>query len=378
MRIAYLLADPGIGVFGTKGASVHVQEMVRAMRAEGHQVTVFCTRLDDEVPADLLDLDVRHLPLRKTTSLAEREIAIGEAATRLAKAAEAEGFDAVYERYSLFSDAGARLATQAPLILEVNAPLLVEQRRHRGLHDAAAAESATARQFAAASVISCVSEPVAEWALTQGAPRSRVAVIPNGVNTARITPRQDAEVPRPDGRLTVGFVGTLKPWHGTELLLEAIALSSEQFDLLVCGTGPEEPKLEELATCLGIRDRVWFLGAVPPAEVPSILHRLDIAVAPYPQGDHYFSPLKIYEYMAAGLPIVASAIGEIPRQLAEGRHGALVPPGNVSELAAALDSLARNPERRRRLGRAARAAAVAEHDWRSRARGLFDLLEGAS
>src|SRR5699024_4344658 len=57
MRIAYTLLDPGIGVFGTKGAAVHVQEVIRALRADGHQVTVFCTRTNDDVPADLADLE---------------------------------------------------------------------------------------------------------------------------------------------------------------------------------------------------------------------------------------------------------------------------------------------------------------------------------
>src|SRR5699024_7195959 len=72
MRIAYALLDPGIGVFGTKGASVHVQEVVRALRADGHEVTVFCTRTNDDVPADLADLDVRRHRLPRGTG-AERE-----------------------------------------------------------------------------------------------------------------------------------------------------------------------------------------------------------------------------------------------------------------------------------------------------------------
>ena len=83
----------------------------------------------------------------------------------------------------------------------------------------------------------------------------------------------------------------------------------------------------------------------------------DIAVAPYPEGDHYFSPLKVYEYMAAGLPIVASAIGEIPALLEEGECGMLVPPGDVDALAASLDRLASDAELRRMLGHRARRSA---------------------
>jgi glycosyltransferase involved in cell wall biosynthesis len=401
MRIAYVLLDPGIGVFGTKGASVHVQEVTRALRADGHEVTVFCTRLDEHVPADLADLDVRHhrLPRGKGP---EREAAVACAAADIARAIAEEGFDLVHERYSLFSDVTARLAARGagreagaeeagderggsaarrpiPAILEVNAPLVLEQRAHRSLHDEAGALAATRAQLAAAAVVSCVSPQVAEWARSEGAAPERVVVTPNGVNTSRITPRPAAHVgaaadgsASDDAPLTVGFVGTLKPWHGTDLLLRALARTREEMRLDVIGTGPEHDRLAQLAAELGIADRVRLRGAVAPEEVPAVLHGLDIAVAPYPAGDHYFSPLKVYEYLAAGLPVIASAIGTLPEMLREGELGVLVAPGDVDALAAALDALAADRGRRERLGRAAREAAVAEHDWRRRCRDLLD------
>lgn len=391
MRIAYVLLDPGIGVFGTKGASVHVQEVTRALRADGHDVTVFCTRLDEHVPADLADLDVRHHPLPRGRG-AEREAAVARAAAEIAECIAAEGFDLVHERYSLFSDVAARLAEPAegtelagagptgtgnrrgiPAILEVNAPLITEQSRHRSLHDEAAALAATVRQLAAATVISCVSPAVAAWSRELGAPAERVVVTPNGVNTSRITPRESAAPA--DGPVTVGFVGTLKPWHGTELLLHALARTREDLRLDVVGTGPEHERLEQLAAELGITERVRLRGAVAPDDVPAVLRGFDIATAPYPAGDHYFSPLKVYEYLAAGLPVVASAIGTIPEMLAHGELGVLVAPGDVDALAAALDDLAAAPERRAHLGRAARRTAVAAHDWRRRCRDLLDLVE---
>ncbi|GAA1485941.1 glycosyltransferase family 4 protein [Brachybacterium fresconis] len=387
MRIAYILLDPGIGVFGTKGASVHVQEVIRALRADGHQVTVFCTRTDDQVPADLADLDVRRrLP---KGSGAERERAVAEASAAIAAEIAAEGFDLAYERYSLFSDALVRLATPAtgaptPGILEVNAPLIEEQRRHRHLHDESAAQAATRAQLQSAQVVSCVSETVAAWTRGQGASAERVVVTPNGVNTARITPREQTPSAAavnpvgpvsPERPVTVGFVGTLKPWHGTDLLLRALARTRGPLRLDICGTGPQQAELQQLAAELGMHERVTFRGAVAPELVPEVLRGFDIATAPYPAGEHYFSPLKVYEYLAAGVPVIASAIGTLPDVLRHGELGVLVEPGDVDALATALDHLAGDPARRARLGRAARETAVAEHDWRSRCRALLETME---
>ncbi|MGP9745888.1 glycosyltransferase family 4 protein [Brachybacterium sp. AOP29-B2-41] len=400
MRIAYALLDPGIGVFGTKGASVHVQEVIRAFRADGHEVTVFCTRVNDDIPADLADLEVRRHRLPKGSG-AEREQAVAAASAAIAEEIAAGGFDLVYERYSLFSDTAARLSTPAgpagpattpipaitatapvtpiPSILEVNAPLIAEQRQHRSLADEAGALAATRRQLRGATLVSCVSEAVAQWTLDEGAGPARVVVTPNGVNTRRITPGSRPVVPAaPEAPVTVGFVGTLKPWHGTDVLLRAFARTRENLRLDICGTGPQQEELEQLAAELGIAGRVRFRGAVAPELVPEILHEMDIATAPYPAGEHYFSPLKVYEYLAAGLPTVASAIGTIPALLGQGELGVLVAPGDVDELAAALDELAADPAHRAHLARSSRETAVREHDWKIRCRELLRQVEAAS
>ncbi|WP_087483730.1 glycosyltransferase family 4 protein [Brachybacterium massiliense] len=388
MRIAYALLDPGIGVFGTKGASVHVQEVIRALRADGHDVTVFCVRTDDAVPADLADLDVRRHRLPRGLDAGEREQAVAAASREIADEIARGGFDLVYERYSLFADVSARLSvpqgaadgttpfSPIPSILEVNAPLIAEQRQHRSLIDESAALAATLRQLHGASLVSCVSRAVAEWVLDEGADPAHVVVTPNGVNPRRITPgRRPVTAPGPEAPVTVGFVGTLKPWHGTDLLLRALARTRENLRLDICGTGPQQEELEQLAAELGIAQRVRFRGAVAPEQVPAVLHEIDIAAAPYPAGEHYFSPLKVYEYLAAGLPTIASRIGTIPALLEDGQLGVLVAPGDVVDLARSLDELAADTAHRARLGAAAREAAVREHDWRIRCRELLQRLE---
>src|SRR5699024_5551647 len=161
-------------------------------------------------------------------------------------------------------------------ILEVNAPLIAEQRAHRSLADEAGALAATRRQLHGATLVSCVSEAVAQWTRQEGAEPARVVVTPNGVNTARITPapRPAAPAPRPAAPapphtpVRIGFVGTLKPWHGTDLLLHALARTDHRLELDICGTGPQQEELELLAAELGITQRVRFHGAVAPEHVP--------------------------------------------------------------------------------------------------------------
>ncbi|MFK5635281.1 glycosyltransferase family 4 protein [Ornithinimicrobium sp. LYQ103] len=366
-RVAYVCADPGIPVFGTKGASVHIQEVVRAWRARGADVEIFAVRHGDDVPPDLADVPVHVVTVGgRGMDPAVREVAQQQAAAELATLVLASGPDVVHERYSLFSGVlqhvRSRLACDT--VLEVNAPLVDEQRTHRVLVDEDAARAALAGQLRAADVVACVSEPVAGWvraaAAEAGVPHGcpTVVVVPNGVNTDRVRPVE----PDLDGPPVVVFVGTLKPWHGVEDLVEAAALAQVPWRLRLVGDGPVRTDVEQQAARHGLD--VEMVGAVAPQDIPAALQGASIAVAPYPASqDHYFSPLKVYEYGAAALPVVASRIGQLPQVVEDGRTGVLVPPSDPVALARAIDALAADPERARRLGRAARERMEAHHTW---------------
>ncbi|MDO5740594.1 MAG: glycosyltransferase family 4 protein [Ornithinimicrobium sp.] len=369
LRVAYVCADPGIPVFGTKGASVHLQELVRAWRSRGADVEVYAVRRGEDVPADLADLTVHVVPVARAGSdPADREVAQQQAAAELAQRVLAAAPDVVHERYSLFSTvlsrvrgglAGAHPEQDCAMVLEVNAPLVDEQRAHRVLVDEGAAERALKAQLSAADVVACVSEPVAAWIRTRLSPGDpSVTVTPNGVNTDRIRPvcPDLSTVP------VVVFVGTLKPWHGVDDLIRAAALARVPWRLRLVGDGPERARLEELAGELDVE--VEMVGAVAPEQIPGALRGALVAAAPYPERvDHYFSPLKIYEYAAAALPVVASRIGQIPEVVQDGRTGLLVPPSDPRALAAAIDRLVADPATAQQMGAAARAQMESAHSW---------------
>lgn len=358
MRIAYVCLDPGIPVFGTKGACVHIQEVVRELRRLGHQVTVYAARRGKVVPPDLRDLEVVKLGIHGKET-ARREDGQSKVAKKLAKHLVDGQPDLIYERYSLFSTVIARVNSKIriPAVLEVNSPLIAEQAKHRELVNEQAAWDALRAQAGAARAVICVSAPVRDW-VCRHTGATRVHVVPNGVNTRRITP----VIPDPN-RAIVVFVGTLKPWHGVGDLLLAAHFAQQDWTVRIIGDGPERENLERKAHILGIN--VDFRGAVSPRDIPHHLAGSRIAVAPYPDvcsaEDHYFSPLKVYEYLAAGLPVVASDVGELPEVLA--KVGVIVPPSDPLTLAPAIDDLVSDPQRCARMGAAARDLAVNRHSW---------------
>lgn len=371
-RIAYVCTDPGIGVFGTKGASVHMQEVIRVLRSRGAAVEVFCAKHGGDPPADLRDLIVHVLPQAPKTGVdpASRERALIDADQVTGAVLEQHGpFDLVYQRYSLWNAGTTALAARRgwPSILEVNAPLIEEHDRHRVLVHRDHARQVITDAASRATAVVCVSEPVARW-VRGHAPSANAVVVPNGVNTERIRPGT-----RPAGthwsgtRFTIGFVGTFKPWHGVEILLEAFGRlrgTRDDLRLLLVGDGPQGPELRARVAALDMADDVVFTGPADPGDIPMWLQTMDAAVAPYPAtADTYFSPLKLYEYLAAGLPVIASAVGQIPTALTSEQTGLLIPPGDVAALTSALRRLADEPNLRHRLAHAARTTAVEHHSW---------------
>ena len=226
-RVAYVSTDPGVPVFGRKGASVHVQAVVRELLRRGAEVHLVAARIGGDLPRGLDGVIVHELPKITGTPGAEREASAQRsaraAADLLARLHHDAPLELVYERYSLWSDGamGWARASGVPGVLEVNAPLIDEQAEHRVLVDRAEAERIAARAFTSAACVVTVSEPVAQWVIERMDDPSSVHVVPNGVDTDFIRPGGSAAA-RDEG-FTVGFVGTLKPWHGVEVLLEAFA-----------------------------------------------------------------------------------------------------------------------------------------------------------
>lgn len=377
MKVAYICADPGIPVFGTKGASVHVQEVIKGMLKKGVEVILFAQRLGGDVPEELKNIKIRKLDKLPKDSVEIRARAAIEANAKVEAMLESEGkFDMVYERYSLWSNAGMNFAKRHGCvgILEVNAPLIEEQKKHRELPFEEEAQKIAESVFKNADAMIAVSPGVAQYLETFENAKGRVHIIANGVALDRFAPAAENNAKRLANLTacqgaTIGFLGTLKPWHGLATLVDAWAIlrqRSENVRLLIVGDGPEYESLHQNIKSLGLLDYVQFTGAVLPEEVPNWLAQMDIAVAPYPNMAHfYFSPLKIYEYMAAGIPVIATRVGHLDTVVTHEHNGILVEAEKPMEMADCISNLLKDTLKLQQLGKAARQTAENEHSWLS-------------
>jgi glycosyltransferase involved in cell wall biosynthesis len=226
-----------------------------------------------------------------------------------------------------------------------------------------------------ANVIAAVSPLAAEMALEVGADPTRVIVVPNGVDIAAVDAAKRSVNGAPVADRLIGWVGTFGPWHGADLLVQALAQLPSDVRLLMVGDGAGRQSCETMAQELGVHDRVEWTGRL---EHHAALRRLaTCAVLATPQrdsGDRPFfgSPTKLFEYMALGRPIVATKVGVIDELIDDGRTGVLVPQEDPQALAAALRHILDDSERGSALAAAAREEAVSRHTWRHRAGLILD------
>jgi glycosyltransferase involved in cell wall biosynthesis len=405
MRIAYLCSDPGVPVCGDKGASIHVRGLSRALQGLGHQVTVLAVRTGGpapsgyEVPIVALEAEP---PDDRLLSLLQTDPSAGKAVSRDVRSILAAVSlrhralpllrslepDLVYERYALYGTAGVVVARElgVPLILEVNAPLSQEQQRHRGLAYRATAREIERVVLRSADHVVAVSSALADWLVAADVAPEGVTVLPNAVDPARFDPKRierDAVRTRLglEEEPVVGFLGTLKAWHDVATLVRAIGLLRRRTPsprLLLVGDGPERERLEGLARSQGISEAVTFIGAVPHAAVAGYVGAFDVAVVPYGRAcGRYFSPLKLFEYLAAERPVVAADVGDIGHCVRDGETGLLYPAGDAEALAGAIDTLLDDRARASTLARAGREHVGAFHTWERNGRlvvGLADEL----
>ena len=338
------------------GQSVHVEELVAAFRSLGHEVLVVGPGLYEQASfggeSRLVPWIRAHLPVA-VAELAELAYNI-PAWWRLRTAYRRFRPDLIYERYNLYFLAGTFLAraNRAILFLEVNSPLADERARFGGLGLSWLAHAAERYVWRSAAKVLAVTGVLRDAIVAAGVPAQRIAVVPNGIDPAQFShlPARPAE----DGSVVLGFVGFIRDWHGLDAVIDAMAAQGEggKLRLVVVGDGPARPALAQQAASLGLGQRVTFTGLQPREAIPGLVSGFDIALQPL--SVPYASPLKIFDYMAAGRAIVAPDQPNIREVLRDGETAVLFSPDEPGAMWRAISRLADDAALRQRIGLAAR------------------------
>ena len=411
MNVLYICQDYGIPVLGSKGSAVHVREMIAALHRAGHAVALIAPATTKGVWAEPASLDAQflHIPAGDEALASVQAVEAYSAElgidcdlakdvrrilydrylqAKLLRKFSKSPPDFIYARAALHSVAPVTLAqeTGRPLLVELNAPLVAENVAYRAGGNVELATAAERKLLCAAAAVLAVSKPLAEHAIACGVDPERVHVVANAVDPLVFCPGAS----NPDYRSNLGlsdgpvlgFVGGLRQWHGVEILPALLRRLVSRFptaQLVIVGSGPLETSLKQSLAELGLGNHVLFMGALEHASVARVIREFDIALAPYPQLDHsfYFSPLKLFEYMACGTAVVAADVGQISEVVDHGATGLLYPAGDLDELVARCETILLDPSLQQALGTKAANEILANFTWDQNAARVVEIAHAS-
>ncbi|HYP39523.1 MAG TPA: glycosyltransferase family 4 protein [Chloroflexia bacterium] len=389
MRVLYVASAVEAG--DTSGGSTHVSEVACGLAALGHKVLVVARPASPE-PVSKLECGV---PVR--ASQWRKELAL-LGLLQVARAFRSFKPDVVMERFYNFAGAGVLLAHRRgiPSLLEVNAPMIDPPGSLKSKVDRLLLGSMRRWAVRQAKWSAAIVTPLATTVPPEVG-RRKIVELPWGANVERFDPTINSERA---GRLeelaaglglergvpVVAFLGSFRAWHGVGHFAEAarrVLASRREVAFLAIGGGPElEPLRERVAELDLPPGRFVFAGPQPHERVPELLALADVGVAPFDLAAHpplttfgfYWSPLKVFEYMSMGLPVVTIDVTPLNEIARHEREGLLYRPGDMSGLVGAIERLASDGELRRKLGTAGRSRVIEKYSWQAHCVALDSLL----
>ena len=406
MRILYVASAIEAG--SASGGWTHVTEVARGLKDLGHEVLVIA-----KAPG-ILNFGLRgrckskiqnrgalwatKIPGVKLELIRLPQYLALLGLPRVARTFESFKPDVVMERFYNFAGAGVLWAhlRRVPCVLEVNAPMVDPPGSLKTKVDKLALDSMRRWAGRQARWSAAIVTPLASTVPAQVS-RRKIHELPWGANVDRFDPdlrRRDPErrarladeLGLEVGRPVAVFLGSFRAWHGAAHFAEAarrLLLGGAGLSFLAIGGGPELGPLRQRVAGWGLPPgRFVFAGPQPHERVPDLLALADIGVAPFDLASYpplttfgfYWSPLKIFEYMAMGLPVVTVDVTPLNEIVRDNKEGLLYKAGDISGLVRALGRLAADDDLRERLGASARQRVCERYSWRSHCLALERIL----
>jgi glycosyltransferase involved in cell wall biosynthesis len=384
VTILYAAIDTPIP--GTHGGSVHALELCRALSRRGHDLHILAPAGRPTAP---------HGPRGEVASAAlpgdrvwlhrlarPPRFLEWSAVGKVRRLARAVAPDVIVERFYTFGGAGIWAAHDLglPAVLEVNSPARAFPGSWRDRID----------RLSVVRPVDRWRRRVLRWSdavyatskhLVPPELQPDVTVVTNGVDTQRFKPMRQS---RADGPLRCAYVSSFRSWHGAEDLVEAVRICDRKgipLQVTCLGHGPRWAAARAAATRAGLVDTLQFIGEVAYDQVPGYLADADVGLAPFSpdafsalQLGWFWSPIKIFEYLAAGLAVVTVDIPEL-RDLLPGAVARFYRAGQPAALADELEWLSSNRTRLEDSRQAARSLAESRYTWDHQAAVVETLLQ---
>jgi len=381
LSILYLIGDRGLDLTKGEGYKIHVLKIINGLKKKGHKVFLLNINENSSLPELENYLTVRHKYLRFffhrifpfTGTLNSINILL-----QIIKLHRFYQFDVIHERFGLYAYGGimASKLLRIPHIIEINGPGIEEKKLFT--KDIDPIQKFTAKRIRKLCLkttnhIVAVSNNLKTFLINNHIIKNsdKITVLPNAADVEAFDKQFNVQSIKAslglENKFIIAYTGTLQVWYAIDDLISAFPSVIKEIPnayLLIIGEGQAREKLETLVNQREIADRVKFMGYVNHSKIPEIISIADVVVAPFKElGMTFFgSAIKVFEYLSAGKPIVATKIGQIAEVLKDQHTALLVTPGNIDELANAIIRLARDEQLRSYLAKNARIEAQ-KYSW---------------
>ena len=383
MKILYHHRTLGQGAEG-----IHIREIISAFEQLGHQVQVVSPVNSVRESLDTPDEKKKSRKLETIKSFMPRIVFRAsellynlKSFRQVSRAILQERPDFIYERYACFNFGGIRAANKhgIPVILEVNTPYSLAWENYDKLYFKRLARSIEFDSIAKAHSVITVSTDLKKHFLKNGFSDEKFLVMPNGIDPEQFQSslrKKTRELYGITESIVIGFVGSLRKWHGIDLLMRIIPELVRECDscrFLIVGCGELESVFRQFVEKNHLEKNVLLTGQVSHDEIPHLISAMDITLMP--NSNFWGSPMKVFEYMAMGKATIAPDLGPLREIIEDGRNGILVKSGCSNSLKNAILKLIHEPILREKIGKEAYESIKDKYTWLNNAKRVIEVAK---